>query len=80
MASEFCNYGISITYFQYILMFKSIIHAFSLQKSAVLKNYPCLEKYTLLDKHISGGIQNPNADPLALGSHASGTKLALKAR
>ena len=38
------------------------------------------EKYTLLDKHISGGIQNPNADPLALGSHASGTKLALKAR
>ena len=27
-----------------------------------------------------GGIQNPNADPLALGSHASGTKLALKAR
>ena len=35
---------------------------------------------TLLDKHISGGIQNPNADPLALGSHTSGTKLALKAR
>ena len=38
------------------------------------------ETYTLLDKHISGGIQNHNADPLALGSHASGTKLALKAR